>query len=53
MTTVVDFHRLVILTEYQDCLIENYQKLSAFLLNKPCLEMNEIDNVINKSCSPN
>ena len=36
-----------------DCLIENYKKLGAFLLNKFCLEMNEIDNVINKSCSCN
>ena len=37
----------------EDFLIESHQKLGTFLLNQPCLEMNEIDNVINKSCSPN
>ena len=36
-----------------DCLIENCQKFGTCLLNKPCLEMNEIDNVTNKSRSPN
>ena len=36
-----------------NCLIENCQKFCIFLINKPCLEMNEIDNVINKTCSPN
>ena len=37
----------------EDFLIESHQKLGTFLLNQPCLEMNEIDNVINKSSSPN
>ena len=30
------------------CLTESSEKLGTFLLNKLCLEMNEIDNVINK-----
>ena len=32
-------------------MIEILQKLVTFLQNKPCLKINEIDNVIDKSCS--
>ena len=35
------------------CLIDSHQKLGTFLLNQQYLEMNEIDNIINKICSPN
>ena len=33
-------------------LIESLQKLDTILLNKPCLQMDETDNVINKIYSP-
>ena len=60
--TVMDFHnRILHLKEYLQMmfliscktLIKSCQKLDTFLLNKPCLEMNEIDNVTDKSCFSN
>ena len=38
---------------FKDCLIESCYQLGTILLDKLCLEINEIDNTINKSCSPN
>ena len=37
---------------YKNHLIESPQKLGTFLLNEIGLEVNEIENVIRKICSP-
>ena len=37
----------------QDCLIDNSQTLVTFFLHKSYVEKNTIDNLINKSFSPN
>ena len=37
---------------FEERLIESLKKLGTLLQNRKSLEMNEIDNGINKSCSP-